>query len=136
MKNILRKIGKNLPKKIVIIIIFTSFLSVFSEEYLVKTSGYRKAQDISDEIRFHIVTMKYKFHLRRITPPTERVVVRVSIDQFGNTSSPEILSPDTLSAAAREIILQDLKGWKFVQILGIGETTASFPLSLRNRLNQ
>ena len=136
MKQIWKKIEK-LPKKTAIIVVLSAFLSVFGEEpqNLVQVSGVRYAQDISDEIRLHIVTTRYKFHLRRITPPTEPVIVRVSIDRFGNTTAPEILSPDTLSAVSREIILQDLETWKFAQIRYDGESIASFPLNLRNRLN-
>lgn len=117
-----------------IVIIFSVFIFVFAEDNIVKTSGFRNAQDISDEIRFHIVSMKYKFHLKKVTPPSDAVVVSVSIDNYGNTTNPEIISPDTLSEKSREIILDDLLGWKFVQILGAGETTALFPLNLKNRL--
>jgi hypothetical protein len=78
--------------------------------------------------------MKYKFHLKKITPPSVPVIVSVSIDQYGNTTNPVIISPDTLSEKSREIILQDLLGWKFVQIKTTGETKASFPLNLKNRL--
>jgi len=125
---------KNILKKIAVILFI--FLPIFAEIDSVKVSGFRSAQDISDEIRFHIVSMKYKFHLKQVTPPSDPVVVRVSIDKYGNTTNPEIISPDTLSEKSREIILDDLLGWKFVQILGAGETIASFPLYLKNRLNK
>ena len=101
---------------------------------VVRTSGFRDAEDIAGEIRFHIVSMKYKFHLRKITPPTDKVTVHVSIDKYGRVSDPQILSPDTLSQNSRDLILSDLKTWQFVQIRQDGETLASFPLNLKNRL--
>jgi len=130
MKKFLTKIS------IVIAVFSMSFAESKNTDNIVSVSGTRNAEDIAGEIRFHIVTMRYKFHLRKITPPNDAVVVRVSIDRFGNVRSPEIVSPDTLSAASREIILEDLTGWKFVQIREDGETIASFPLNLRNRLNR
>jgi hypothetical protein len=103
-------------------------------EDIVSVSGFRYADDISDEIRFHVVSMKYKFHLHKITPPSQQVVVSVSIDKYGRVSNPQIISPDTLSQNSRDLILSDLLTWQFVQIKQDGETTASFPLNLKNRL--
>jgi len=103
-------------------------------EGIVLVSGFRYANDISDEIRFHVVSMKYKFHLKKIVPPSQQVVVSVSIDKYGRVSNPQIVSPDTLSQNSRDLILSDLLTWQFVQIKQDGETTASFPLNLKNRL--
>jgi len=103
-------------------------------EGIVLVTGFRDANDISDEIRFHIVSMKYKFHLKKIAPPSQQVVVKVSIDKYGRVSNPQIVSPDTLSQNSRDLILSDLLTWQFVQIKQDGETTASFPLNLKNRL--
>ena len=110
------------------------FLFGAEGENLVVVSGFRTAQDIAGEIRFHDVSMKYKFHLRKIAPPTEPVIVSVSINKYGRVSKPQIISPDTLSQNSRDVILSDLATWQFVQISQDGETVASFPLYLRNRL--
>lgn len=136
MKKIFKKIKHKLSKKIILAIIFMFFACIFAEDNMVRVFGSRSAEDISDEIRFHIVSMKYKFHLKKVSPPNVPVVVSVSIDKYGNTTDPKIISPDTLSEMSREIILKDLETWKFVQILGGSETVASFPLYLKNRLNQ
>jgi hypothetical protein len=109
-------------------------IKVQNSEGFVSVSGFRDASDILDEIRFHIVSMKYKFHLRKITPPSQQVFVSVYIDRYGRVSNPQIISPDTLSKNSRDLILSDLLTWQFVQIKQVGETTASFPLDLKNRL--
>jgi len=108
--------------------------NVQNSEGIVWVSGFRNASDILDEIRFHVVSMKYKFHLRKIAPPSQQVVVSVSIDKYGRVSNPQVISPDTLSQNSRDLILSDLLTWQFVQIKQDGETTASFPLDLKNRL--
>ena len=129
-------------KKIIVIVAGIAVISISGNEIeisdsnnVVWTSGFRNAQDIAAEIRFHDVSMKYKFHIKKIIPPAEKVVVRVSIDKYGRVSNQRIISPDTLSQDSRDIILSDLATWQFVQISQDGETIASFPLYLKNRLH-
>lgn len=131
-----------LIKKIIVIVAGIAVISISGNEIeisdsnnVVWTSGFRNAQDIAAEIRFHDVSMKYKFHIKKIIPPAEKVVVRVSIDKYGRVSNQRIISPDTLSQDSRDIILSDLATWQFVQISQDGETIASFPLYLKNRLH-
>ncbi|MDR0304490.1 MAG: hypothetical protein LBH98_06970 [Chitinispirillales bacterium] len=109
-------------------------ININNAESLVWISGFRNANDISEEIKFHAVSMKYKFHLHKITPPSQQVIVKILIDKYGRVSDPQVISPDTLSENSRNLILSDLMTWQFVQIKQDGKTIASFPLNLKNRL--